>query len=70
MAACPDGTPPDDMEEGVSEKKYDKNESIYEEKEAKFPDVTPPDDMEVFEWSPVGIRVECARLVVQSSFAC
>ena len=46
MAACPDGTPPDDMEEGVSEKKDNKNENIYEEKDEKYPDVTSPDDME------------------------
>ena len=34
------------MEEGVSERKYDKNEKIDEVKEAEFPDDTPPDDME------------------------
>ena len=31
---CPDDTPPDDMEEGVSERKDDKNEKIDEGKEA------------------------------------
>ena len=31
-AECPDGTPPDDMEEGVSEKKVDKNEKLMREK--------------------------------------
>ena len=46
VASCPDGTPADDMEEGVGDEKYDKNERIYSEKEAKCPDVTPPDDME------------------------
>ena len=30
VAACPDGTPPDDMEEGVSDEKDDKNEIFYE----------------------------------------
>ena len=34
------------MEEGVSEKKGDRNETIDEWKEAECPDVTPPDDME------------------------
>ena len=34
------------MEEGVSEKKDDKNEKIDEGKEAEFPDTTPPDYME------------------------
>ena len=46
MAASPDGTHPYNMGEGFSETKYDRNEIIYEEKEAKCPDVTPPDDME------------------------
>ena len=40
----PDDTPPDDMEEGVSERKDDKNEKNDEGKEAEFPD-EPPDDM-------------------------
>ena len=43
---CADGTSSDDMEEGVGEKKDDKNEIIDEEKEAAFPDGTPPDDMD------------------------
>ena len=34
------------MEEGVGEKKDDKNEKIDEEKEAECPDGTPTDDME------------------------
>ena len=34
------------MEEGVSERKYDKNEKIDEGKEAECPDGTPPGDME------------------------
>ena len=34
------------MEEGVGEKKDDKNERIDEEKEAACPYGTPPDDME------------------------
>ena len=46
VTACPDGTPPDEMEEGVSEKKDDKNEKFNEEKDAKCPDVISPDDME------------------------
>ena len=33
------------MEEGVSERKDDKNEKRYEGKEAKSPDSTPPVDM-------------------------
>ena len=45
-AEFPDGTTPDDMEEGVSEKKDDKNERIDEEKEAACADGTSPDDME------------------------
>ena len=32
---CPDDTPLDDMEESVSETKYDKNIKNYEEKEAE-----------------------------------
>ena len=46
VAASPIGTHPDDMGEGVSETKDDRNEIINEEKEAKCPDDTPPDDME------------------------
>ena len=46
QAACPDGIPPDDMEEGVGEKKHDKNEKIDDRKEAECPDGTPHDDME------------------------
>ena len=46
MAAYPDGTPPDDMEEGVSEAKDDKNEKMYEGKDEKYPDVTSHVDME------------------------
>ena len=34
------------MEEGVSEKKYDKNEKLYEEQDEKYPDVPYPVDME------------------------
>ena len=45
-AASPDGTPPDDMEEGIRDEKDDKNKRMYAEKEAKCPDFTPPDDME------------------------
>ena len=37
VAACPDGTPPDDMEVGVGDKKYDKNDRLDDEKEAKCP---------------------------------
>ena len=33
-AACRDGTPPDDMEEGIGEKQDDKNVRIDEEKES------------------------------------
>ena len=46
-AACPDGTTPDDMKEGVGEKKTDdKNVIIDKVKETACPDGTPPDDME------------------------
>ena len=45
-AECPDDTPPDDMEEGVREKKDDKNEKNDEEKKVACPDDTPSDDME------------------------
>ena len=31
-AECPDGTPTDDMEEGVSERKYGKNGKLMREK--------------------------------------
>ena len=34
------------MEEGVSDRKYDKNEKNDEEKEAEFPDDTSPVDIE------------------------
>ena len=37
MAASTDGTPPDDMEECVSETKDNKNENVYEEKYEKYP---------------------------------
>ena len=47
MAESPDGTHPDDMGEGVSETKDDRNEIIYDEKEAACPDNTHPYDMEV-----------------------
>ena len=46
MAAFPDGTHPDDMEEGVSEIKDDKNEIVYEEQDKKYPDVPSSIDME------------------------
>ena len=46
VAACPDVTPPDDMEEGVGDEKYDNTERLDDEKEAVCPYVTPPDDME------------------------
>ena len=46
MEASPDGTHPDDMEEGVSETKDDKNENVYEEQYEKYPDVPSPVDME------------------------
>ena len=46
VAASPDGTPPDDMEEGVSETKDDKNEKKNEEKDEKYPDVTSHVDMD------------------------
>ena len=46
MAASPIGTHPDDMGEGVSETKSDRNERNYEGKEAKCPDVTCSDDKE------------------------
>ena len=45
VAACPDGTPPDDTEEGVSEKKL-QEWKFNEGKNVKFPDVTSLDDME------------------------
>ena len=45
-AEFPDGTPPYDMQEGVSERIDDKNEKKVEGKEAECPDCTPPDDME------------------------
>ena len=32
VTACPDGTPPDDMEEGVSEKKDDKMKILMRKK--------------------------------------
>ena len=44
--ALPDGTPPDDREEGVCEKQDDKSERIDEEKWTACPDGTPPGDME------------------------
>ena len=45
VASSLDGTHPDDMEEGVSETKYDKNEKIYEGKDEKCSDVPSPVDM-------------------------
>ena len=45
-AEFPDGTPSDDMEEDVSEKKDYKNEKTVEGKEAECPYATPPDDTE------------------------
>ena len=42
-AECPDDTPPDDMDEGVSERKDDNNEKNDEGKEIEFPDETPPE---------------------------
>ena len=41
------GKNPEDMGEGVSGTKADRNERIYYVKEAGFPDNSPPDDMEV-----------------------
>ena len=45
-AECPDGTSPADMEEGVKDRKYDKNEKNDEEKEAEFLDDTFSVDIE------------------------
>ena len=39
---CPDFTPPDDMEEGEGDEKYDKNKRNDQEKEGACPDVSPP----------------------------
>ena len=46
MEASPDGTHPDDMGEGVSETKDDKNDKFYEEQDEKYPDFPSPVDME------------------------
>ena len=46
MAASPDGTHPDDMGGGVSEKKDEKNDKCYEEQDEKYPDVPSPVYME------------------------
>ena len=45
-AEYPDDNYHVDIEEGVSGRKYDKNERNNEEKEAEFPDDTSPVDME------------------------
>ena len=45
-AELPYDTPPDDMEEGVCEKKHDKNENIIDRKEVECQDETPNNDME------------------------
>ena len=47
MAASPTVTHPEDMGEGVSGTKADRNEIIYKVKEAGCPDNSPPYDMEV-----------------------
>ena len=47
VAASPIGTHPEDMGEGVSGTKADRNERIYDVKEAACPDDTTPDDMVV-----------------------
>ena len=47
MAASPTGTHPEYMGEGVSGTKADRNEIIYDVKEAACPDNIPPDDMVV-----------------------
>ena len=45
-ADCLDDTPPIDKQEGVNDRKSDKNEKKVEGKEAEFPDDTPPVDTE------------------------
>ena len=47
LAASPTGTHPEDVGEGVSGTKDDRNERIYDVKESACPDNSPPDDMVV-----------------------
>ena len=44
-AECPYNTPPVDMEEGLSDRKNDKNKKNDGENDAEWPDDTPPVDM-------------------------
>ena len=46
VAASPDGTHLDDMGEGVSETKDEKNDKFHEEQDEKYPDFPSPVDIE------------------------